>query len=398
MAQLNTLPDGDVTDEALLAYVAKTSGATRNFKLTLQALFDRLGVRNMALQNKQMDGTNAIQTAALAERYVLARNILDNPYGVIAQHYSGGVLGGNITIGDGVYGADRWYALTQTGNVSATTLTNDGLHYWPRLTNIAGSAQRFGYAQIVEGTVAQGYRSRPMTLSGKVRCSVAGNIRYAILAWTGTFDSVTKDVVNNWTSTNFTTGNFFASTSLSLVAAGVQAVLANTVTDLAALTGTIPSNPTNVIVFCWTDAAIANGATLDMALQLEEGSAASPLGIKPIAQEMENCRRFLQLWGVDDNYSPIATGQCLSGTTARMFLQLHPVMRVAPTLTSPTSLALTTATGTVTALTGLTTDRMTTRAGFLTATIGASSLTAGNATLLMANNTTGGYLKLDAQL
>jgi len=398
MAQLSNLTAGDASDETALLYLALTSGSDRNRKLALSTLIERIRTKTQTLTNKTLDAaTCEVPTAALTELYLLSRNILDNPHGVMAQRFSGGLFSGSLTVGDAAYGHDRWYALVQTGNLTATTLSNDGLHRFMRLTNAAGSAQRYGYAQIVEAAHVQGLRLRDIVLSAQVRCSAALTVRYAILAWTGTADSVTKDVVNTWTSTNFTTGNFFASSNLTLLGTGATAIGANAVTPIDQLTVEVPSNANNLIVFLWTDSTVANGGTFDVAAQLEEGSWATPMELRPVQIEELRCRRFYQVFGLDDAYSPMASGMCTSTSEVRVFRPLEPPMRSAPSMTH-SGLAVIKSGGAHEALTALSVDRVTTKGITLNGTVAATPLLAGNATILIANNTAAGYLRLSADL
>jgi hypothetical protein len=45
--------------------------------------------------------------------------------------------------------------------------------------------------------------------------SVSTTLRYAIIEWTGTANSVTRDVVNDWNNPSFSSGNFFKAASVA---------------------------------------------------------------------------------------------------------------------------------------------------------------------------------------
>lgn len=157
---------------------------------------------------------------------------------------------------DDVYGIDCWYTLTQTAAIQVTqqTLQENGQPYNIRLTQNQAAAQRMGVAQIVEARDSQGDRGQAMILSGRVRISNSQSVRYAILEWTGTADGVTSDVVNDWTSSTYTAGNFFLGASLTVTAVGSITPSANAWADIASLTGTIGSSVNNLIVLFWTEA------------------------------------------------------------------------------------------------------------------------------------------------
>lgn len=198
---------------------------------------------------------------------------------------------------DDAYGLhNRWYAMTQTGSITPTTLSNvaDGIPSMIRLTNSLGSAQRIGYAQIIEGVNCRHLRGRQVTLNCKVRRSDGGNVRIAILEWTGTEDTVTSEVVNNWASATYTAGNFFASTTLTVAGVTGITTVAATLKDVA-LTATVSSSCNNLIVLVWTESTItATTGTFDIIAQLLEGGAAARHEHRPIQIERDLCARYYQ--------------------------------------------------------------------------------------------------------
>lgn len=181
---------------------------------------------------------------------------------------------------------DRWYALTQTAAIGSTaqTLQEDGTPTNIRLTQTQVAAQRFGMAQVVSSANSTRARSRDVTLSGRVRHSISAPIRYAILAWTGTADAATLDVVNNWASSTYTPGNFFIGANLNVVASGALTPSANTWTDLTEITGSVTASATNLLVIFWTENTTVQNATLDFGrIQLEVASSASAFEYLPRA-------------------------------------------------------------------------------------------------------------------
>lgn len=197
---------------------------------------------------------------------------------------------------DDTYAHDRWNILTQTGTVAATTqtLVENGTASMMRITQSQASAQRFGVEQIVEAANAYPLRGQAVTLSARVRMSASTTLRYAILEWTGTADTVTSDVVNDWTSGMFTAGNFFLGSSLTVTATGSTALTANTLTSIS-LTATLGSSVNNLIVLFWTDSTQAQNVTLDIGnAQIERGGAATAFERRPIGQEVALCQRYFE--------------------------------------------------------------------------------------------------------
>jgi hypothetical protein len=177
-----------------------------------------------------------------------------------------------------------WYALNQTNNTTAAlqTLQQDGIPNNLRLTQANATPQRHGVAQIVPAINSYRARGANVTLSGQIRHSLPAPIRYAVLAWTGTADATTRDVVNDWTSTNYTPSNFFIAANIAVVAVGSITPTAGTWTPITTITGAVSSSATNVVVLFWTESATAQTATLDVAqVQLEVAATATAFEFLP---------------------------------------------------------------------------------------------------------------------
>lgn len=162
---------------------------------------------------------------------------------------------------DDAYTFDRWYLLTQTGNglVSQTGSNNP---YSARLAQPAVAAQRMGLAQIVEAALSTPRRSNTLSLQFKALASTTMNLRYAVLEWTGSADSVTSDVVNDWTSATYTAGNFFLAANLTVTAVGVTSV--TTSQSSISINASISSSCNNLIVFFWSESTMAQNAYFEI--------------------------------------------------------------------------------------------------------------------------------------
>ena len=223
---------------------------------------------------------------------ILARNLLINGAMDIWQHGTS-----STSRADDVYVNDGWYALTQSNPITAERSNNpfNGARQALRLTQANASAQRMGLAQIVEGRDSVPVRGRSVVLSGRAQCSTSATLRYAILSWSGTEDSVTSDVVADWTSASFTAGGFYNSTTLAVVATGSVALSAGTWTDITMAAGAVPSGCTNLIVVFHTDATCVQNTTLDFTnIRLAEGTIAVPYVHEPFAVAVARCQRFFE--------------------------------------------------------------------------------------------------------
>ena len=243
------------------------------------------GSTNWRVTGRSGGSTLAARDALL----VPAVNELDNPDGEIYQIAVAATA-------DDTYSEDRWYELTQTGTVLPAQVANpeDGYAIAARTTQSQAVAQRFGKAQILPGKRTRKLRGKTMTFGGRFKLSSSANLRVAILAWTGTEDVVTSDVVNNWTSGTYTAGNFFLASNLTVVAVGAAAMTAATARDVS-VTGAIPSNANNIIVVYWTEAAAAQNVTLDgWGRRLIEAAVFGDYIRRTDDEELRRCQVFLE--------------------------------------------------------------------------------------------------------
>ncbi|MEY9358938.1 hypothetical protein ABH994_001659 [Bradyrhizobium yuanmingense] len=267
------------------------------------------------------------------------RNYLINPSGEIDQE----VVAAGVSRADAAYDFDQWLTLTQSNpvTVSAVADAENGTPVMMRSLQANVSAQRFGRIQWLESRFCKELRGKAVVLSARVRMSAAATLRYAIVEWTGTADAISKDIVADWTNGTFTAGNFFSSTSTTIVAAGSVALSAATLTDIAALTGNVSGSMNNLAVLFWTDSAQAQNVTLDIGkVKLEQGSAASPFVAPHFDAELDACQRYFEksydysvAVGAAANYNGVRGS--LQNSTPASYGASHFVKRkrVAPTVT-----------------------------------------------------------------
>lgn len=254
---------------------------------------------------------------------------------------SGGVNQRGLTsVADDTYFIDRFYALTESGNVTVAQVTDpeSGASFGFRLTQPDATAKRIGFATIIESKDIRQYASQAMNFFCRVKLSASTGIRYAIIEHTGTADVVTSDVVNNWASTTFTPSNFFT--------AGINILKTGVVTPGAATFGDIDdwavlgASVKNVILFVWSESTLAQNGTLEAnRVQFEPGVVATPFEWRH--NELALCQRYF-FKTFDQAVAP-ASGAGLQGalfathTAAggfRVTLTFPVEMRVSPLLAS----------------------------------------------------------------
>ena len=310
-----------------------------------ESVYDPQGKHADAFARANHTGVQAISTisglqAALDAKLALAGGTMAGPINMDGFAISnipslnGGPLGGfrdvlingdgavnqrtYTTVADDTYWCDRHYVLTQTAAITPTILADvaNGLPSMMRLSQSQAAAQRMGNAQIAESYVSKRLRGKQVTLGGFLRCSAAQAIRYAVLEWTGTADTVTSDVVNSWTNGSFTAGQFFLGSNLTVAAVGTITPAANTVTPWS-LTANISGSCNNLIVFMWTEGTAAQNVTLDMAWGVVQGDATKetwPYAPRHSQQELALCQRYyekLTVFAVSYNSSGTAAQRAM---------------------------------------------------------------------------------------
>jgi hypothetical protein len=313
--------------------------------------------------------------------------------------------GASTARADDSYCLDRWYALTQTASITVAQQSDqeNGAPFSLRGTQNQASAQRFGFAQIVEAKDCKHLRGKTVTLSGRLRFSSAQAIRYAVLEWTGSADALTSDVVADWASTSYSTGNFFLGSSLTVSAVGAITPTAGSWVDLGALSATLGNSVNNLIVLIWTEGTAAQNVTLDLArIKLEEGASATGFSPRTMAEELALCQRFFEV--ISSAASPFATfsvAQCASSSRAVVYVPLLVPKRAAPAISVSANSDWAFVNAGITAFIAWSSYSVTpgeTGMIFDVTTVSAGLGGAGQATLLSANNTTNARIYVNAEL
>lgn len=321
-----------------------------------------------------------------------SRNLLVNPAFQINQE-------GPATNADDTYCFDVWNVLTQTGTVQVTSSNPEstGFTNCLRITQSQATAQRFGISQIIEGKNCKHGHGNSGTLVPRVTLSVSTNVRYAILGWISTEDSPTSDVVNSWTNSTYTAGQFFISSNLTVLGVSAsQAVVANTYTTLPALTASLGTTFTNIIILIWTESAQAQNVTFDASyVQFEIGASANPFERRSVAQELVNVQRYYSRTAAGSTSTCFGSGVCYSTTAAQFYIK-HPVtMRTTPVV--GTNL-LAVFDGAVFPITSVTSTGTTAEGTTLQTTSSGAGLTAKSGALLAPNASASAWIDFNARM
>lgn len=202
---------------------------------------------------------------------------------------------GATSVADAASHLDGWYALAESGNVTIAQMTDqeNGAPTSLKMTQPDVTAKRIGSAQIIASLNCRDLRSKAVTLSGRLKCSAAQAVRFAIVEHTGTADAATVDPVNSWGSSTYTPSNFFIA-GVTVVAVGSLTPSAATWTSFT-LNGTLSGSVNNLYVIVWTEGTLAQNGTLELnRVQLEEGTSATPFDFKNARDDAQFADDFPQ--------------------------------------------------------------------------------------------------------
>jgi len=171
----------------------------------------------------------------------------------------GGVSSAVTLVNDTHQSADRWNSLIQgTGPTFQRQSASTGFtsQYVGRLTS-GGTTNRGGLSHMLRADETICRRGQALKFSIRVRANKnAGSgsidVRYAVLEWTGTANAIVSDVVNSWTSSTYTAGNFFKSTTMNVLATGMTSFAHNTAAQ-ATLDVNVGASANNLIAFFWLE-------------------------------------------------------------------------------------------------------------------------------------------------
>ena len=304
---------------------------------------------------------------------------------------------------DAKYTLDRWQ-LFSDGNdvvdVTQETTTVPTNQLYAIALDVETANKKFGIAQKIEQKNCVDLIGQEVTLSFKAKVSATtnlDNVKCAIIAWDGTADSLTDDMISAWGSegtdptlaTNYTYENTPANLNLT--------------TSYATYTTTATidtSGAKNVVVFIWSDVTTTSaGEFLYITdVQLEKSPSNSVFERKSYGQQLADCQRYLYHYdSIASSFARVGVGTIYSNS-AQLAVGLPVTMRSAPTLESSSAantFRVVTSSGgnTVSSITA--TESSNTIVGF---TFGITSGTNGESGWVSANNTNSAYFNLSSEM
>jgi len=249
------------------------------------------------------------------------RNALINGDYSIAQRGTSFASGAN---NDDAYTLDRWYILSD-GNDAIDVTQETSVVPTNQLTAIALDVEtvnkKFGIAQIIEQKNCVGLIGNTVTLSFQAKVSATtklDNIKCAIVAWSGTADTVTSDIISAWGAEG-TNPTLIANATYENSPANLNVTTSYAKYVVSAAVDT--SSTKNIIVFIWSDVTdtTAGDFLYITDVQLEPGSQASGFEFLPIDVSLGRCQRYYEKSGWAQGSYPGSTAGYVGSIHANFF-------------------------------------------------------------------------------
>jgi hypothetical protein len=307
--------------------------------------------------------------------YILSeRNKLINGDFSVAQRGTSITSATDITNNDTNHTLDRWQLFSDGNDIvdvtqETTTVPTNGLY--AIALDVETANKKFGIAQKIEQKNCVDLIGNQVTLSFKAKVSATtnlDNVKCAIIAWDGTADSLTDDMISAWGSE------------------GTDPTLATT-------------GAKNVVVFIWSDVTTTSaGEFLYITdVQLEKGPSNSIFERKSFGEQYSACQRYFISIGGDDEYQQIALGEVNASTNARVGFAAPCHLFKVPAITVNAASNFTlNSSGTGKVASNVTNHRSSKDFVFMDVTMSSSTLF--NPARLHANNSTSARLFVDAEI
>ena len=296
------IANGSVTDAKIVAVA--------NTKIT--GLVTASQIANVA--NTQVTGSiEATQVGTTVSQLFGTRNRIINGGFDVAQR-GNTFTSTSSANNDDTYVLDRWYILSDGNDVidvtQTTTVPTTGAQYSIGL-DVETINKKFGIAQIIENTNCYGAIGGNVTLSFQAKVSATtklDNIKCAIVAWSGTADTVTSDIISAWGAEG-TNPTLIANATYENTPANLNVTTSFATYSVTAAVDT--ASTSNLILFIWSDVTDTTlGDFLYITnVQLEVGSTATPFERRLYNQELANCQRYFEKSGANQGIAMAASSR-----------------------------------------------------------------------------------------
>jgi len=261
------------------------------------------------------------------------KNYLINGGFAVAQRGTSFTSGAN---NDDAYTLDRWYILSDGNDAidvtqETTTVPTNG--EFAIALDVETVNKKFGIATIIENKDVIGLVGNTVTFSFKAKVSATtklDNVKAAIVAWSGTADTVTSDIISAWGAEG-TNPTLIANATYENTPANLSLTTSYASYSITAAVDTASTQ--NIILFIWSDVTDTTlGDFLYIAeSKLELGSIATPFEYAggTFQGELAACQRYFQKIGGESNMA-MATGGATAAGAGNLFVRFPVVFRTAP--------------------------------------------------------------------
>lgn len=336
------------------------------------------------------------------------KNYLINGGFAISQRGTSFVASAN---NDDAYTLDRWYILSDTNDVidvtqDTTTVPTNG--QFAIALDVETVNKKFGIATIIENKDVIGLVGNTVTFSFKAKVSSTtklDNVKAAIVAWSGTADTVTSDIISAWGAEG-TNPTLIANATYENSPANLSLTTSYATYSISAAVDT--ASTTNLILFVWsdvTDTTLGDFLYISQA-KLELGSSATAFEYAggTIQGELAACQRYFvslnSAVNASDGYYAYGVGYASANNELQAVCALPVTMRTAPSISldaTASRFAVISGGGVVVTTSTPTNSRSTSNNFWIQATT-AAVLTAGWGGALVSNNNNNSYIKISAEL
>ena len=263
------------------------------------------------------------------------RNALINGDYSIAQRGTSFASGAN---NNDVYTLDRWYILSDGNDaidVTQETTTVPTNQLTAIALDVETANKKFGIAQIIEQKNCVGLIGNTVTLSFQAKVSATtklDNVKCAIVAWSGTADSVTSDIISAW-GVEGTNPTLIADATYENSPANLNVTTSYAKYSVTAAVDTASTK--NIIVFIWSDVTdtTAGDFLYITDVQLEAGEQASGFEFMPIDVNLARCQRYCEVVSTGGGYQNLFLGQVTTTSVANCVHKYSVQKRASATLT-----------------------------------------------------------------
>jgi hypothetical protein len=283
-----------------------------------------------------LDGTNGITQAGEfnSDSSFGFKNRIINGGMDIAQRGTSFTSGAN---NNDAYVLDRFYILSDGNDaidVTQTTTVPTGAKFSIGL-DVETTNKKFGIAQIIENANCFDAIGGAVTLSFQAKVSATtklDNVKCAIVAWSGTADSVTSDIISAWGAEG-TNPTLIANATYENTPANLNVTTSFATYSVTANVDT--ASTSNIIVFIWSDVTdtTAGDFLYITNIQLEKGSTATSFDYRSIGTELALCQRYYWKISRGTNEAYGITGNTSAGNAIWSQFGFPVTMRATPTVT-----------------------------------------------------------------